>query len=64
MQNKVEFLVCGCTGGKHKSRNHRKEKIAPRIKEYNRRIAEARKIFAKTKKRKDQTVQIKVAGKK
>jgi hypothetical protein len=64
MRNNLEFSVCGCTGGKHKSRNHRKHKIEPRVREYNRRITEVKKELAKAKKRKGATVQIKVEGKK
>lgn len=64
MPNKVEFMVCGCSGGKHKSRNHRKHKIEPRIREYNRKLVEVKAALAKAKKRKGATVQIKVEGKK
>ena len=64
MKNQVEFSVCSCSGGKHKSKNHTQNKIAPRIAEYDRRVAEARKAFADAKKRKDKTIKIKVGGKK
>ena len=63
MKNQVEFSVCSCVG-KHKSKNHTQNRIAPRIAEYERRVGEARKAFAEAKKREDKTIKIKVGDKK
>ena len=63
MRNEVEFSVCNCSG-KHKSKNHSKYKLAPKVREYNRRVSEAKKAFVKAKGRKDKTIKIKVASKK
>jgi len=61
MRNRIEFSVCSCSG-KHKSRNHRKAKIAPRVKEYNKVLSGFRKSVATTKPRQTETVKIKVSG--